>query len=155
MMVSMSSRGPTKPSLEGDVPFWFNFVTHNSVQIRKIATHSSAELMKNIHIPSMHRNFFKTQRIIKQVLHILCSSWHFLPHIPRIVPFILHVSSKGTRNSAHIRKKDTENYALLNKKLPINNGTSPYPRSTKVPPNRVYGAITSPFYLIYFCVIDN
>ena len=93
--------------------------------------------------------FLKYNKIIKQIVHVLCPRISIL-HIfhtfismlnhpplimlqcfPKMVPIILHVSSNGTHSSAHISKSDIDNSALFRKRLPLKNGTSPYLRTCK------------------------
>jgi len=100
--------------LEWNVTFWFKFWTHKSANFWKNATHNSAILLKTTHFISMflYINCISTfshckeisskgNKIIKQFLCILCSSWQFLPLFSKIISIILHVSSTGTHNSNH------------------------------------------------------
>ena len=77
-----------------------------------------------IHIPAMQGNFFKTQQGHQKTSALWALLWEWDIH--KAVPIALYVSSKGTHNSA-----------LFTKIVPLNNGKSPYPSSTKEPPPEV------------------
>ena len=130
--------------------FWFKFGTHNSAHICTYTTHNSAKLMNTISaLPQSKEASSKGKQSRQTTFTCHLLFFTILLLFSKIVSIILHVSSKGTHNSAHFRQTDADNSSLFNKKYRQLMARPRILTSTKVPPRRVRTSPKEPINFLH------